>query len=49
MTPALWPILPTQLIGGWVLGWLRHRSTSIWPGWIVHAAGNITAAVLIGA
>lgn len=43
----LWPILPLQLLAGWVLGWLRHRSHSIGPGWLLHAATNALAAALI--
>jgi len=31
VSPTLWPILPVQLIAGWLLGWLRHRSGSVAP------------------
>jgi len=44
---AFWPLLPAQLIAGWLLGWLRHRSGSIAPGWIAHAAANILAPTLL--
>lgn len=47
VAPALWPILPTQLVAGWLLGWLRHRSGSIVPGWLAHAAANILAPLLL--
>ncbi len=37
LSPTLWPILPVQLIAGWLLGWLRLRSGSIGPAWLAHA------------
>lgn len=43
---ALWPILPVQLVIGWLLGWLRHRSGSIAPPALVHSAGNLLASAL---
>lgn len=45
---SLWPLLPLQLISGLVLGWLRERSTSIGPCWLVHAAVNTLPALLFG-
>ncbi len=42
---ALWPILPVQLIAGWLLGWLRLRSGSIGPAWLAHAGANLVAAL----
>lgn len=47
VAPALWPILPTQLLAGWLLGWLRYRCGSIGPGWLAHAAANIVAPLLL--
>lgn len=44
---AFWPLLPAQLIAGWLPGWLRHRSGSIAPGWIADAAANILAPTLL--
>ncbi len=44
----LWPLLPLQLIAGWVLGWLRQRSDSIGPGWLAHALTNLLPALLFG-
>jgi len=44
---AFWPLLPAQLIAGWLLGWLRYRSGSIGPGWVAHAAANILAPTLL--
>ena len=43
----LWPILPLQLIAGWVLGWLRHRADSIAPGWLLHAVINLLPALVL--
>ncbi len=40
----LWPILLVQAIAGWLLGWLRHRSGSILPGWITHSLANALGA-----
>ncbi len=45
---ALWPLLPLQLIAGLVLGWLRQRSESIGPCWLLHAATNTIPALLFG-
>ena len=44
---SLWPILPLQLTAGWVLGWLRYRSDSIGPPWLLHSLTNLAAAVLL--
>jgi membrane protease YdiL (CAAX protease family) len=43
---SLWPILPLQLIAGWVLGWLRARSDSIGPSWLLNAVTNMLPALL---
>ncbi len=45
---SLWPLLPLQLVAGWVLGWLRERSDSIGPCWLTHALTNLLPAVLFG-
>ncbi len=45
---SLWPLLPLQLIAGWLLGWLRERSDSIGPCWLAHALTNLIPAVLFG-
>jgi len=47
ISPALWPILPAQLIAGWLLGWLRYRSGSIAPASLAHAAANLIAALTV--
>jgi membrane protease YdiL (CAAX protease family) len=42
---AVWPILIVQLIAGWLLGWLRYRSGSILPAWLVHSLTNAFGAL----
>ena len=42
---SLWPLLIAQLAAGWLLGWLRHRSGSILPGWLVHSLSNAFGAL----
>lgn len=42
----LWPLLLVAVVGGWALGWLRHRSGSIWPGWLAHTLAN-TISLLV--
>ncbi len=44
---ALWPILPVQLIAGWLQGWLRYRSGSVAPPAAAHAAANLLAALAL--
>lgn len=43
---ALWPLLIVQLLAGWLLGWLRHRSGSILPGWLAHTLTNAGGALV---
>ncbi len=45
---SFWPLLPLQLISGWVLGWLRERSSSVGPPSVAHALVNLLPAVLLG-
>lgn len=45
---SLWPLLPLQLVAGWVLGWLRQRTDSIGPPSLTHALTNLLAAALLG-
>jgi uncharacterized protein len=47
VSTVLWPILPLQLTAGWVLGWLRERSNSIGPPWLLHSLTNLAAALLL--
>jgi hypothetical protein len=42
---GIWPILIVQLIAGWLLGWLRFRSGSILPAWLVHSLTNALGAL----
>ena len=41
---AVWPVFLIQFVAGWLQGWLRHRSDSILPGWLVHTLSNTTSA-----
>ncbi len=47
VSTALWPLVLVQLLAGWMLGWVRHKSGSIVPGGIAHAAVNIIASLLL--
>lgn len=49
VSTALWPLLPLQLAAGWLAGWLRHRSGSIGPGWLMHGVTNMLTPLLIAA
>lgn len=42
----LWPLTILQAVAGWVMGWLRNRSDSIFPGWLAHAITNIGTALI---
>ena len=41
VSSALWPLLPVQLLSGWLLGWLRWKTSSIGPCCLSHIAANI--------
>lgn len=47
VSAALWPILPAQLIAGWLLGLLREKSASIGPPTLAHTATNLIAPLLL--
>lgn len=47
VSSSLWPLLPAQLIAGWLLGLLRERSNSIGPPALAHAATNMLAPLLL--
>jgi membrane protease YdiL (CAAX protease family) len=49
ISPSLWPLLLVHFAGGWLLGWLRHRSGSIVPGWAAHVVLGLTAMAAYGA
>lgn len=42
---SLWLVVVVQLVTGWLLGWLRHRSASILPGWLAHSLANALGAL----
>ncbi|WP_296135211.1 CPBP family intramembrane glutamic endopeptidase [uncultured Corynebacterium sp.] len=44
----LWPILPVQFLGGWILGVVRYRSGSVIECSVLHAAVNIGIGLLAG-
>jgi membrane protease YdiL (CAAX protease family) len=41
---AIWPVFIVQFVAGWLQGWLRYRSASILPGWLVHTLSNTSSA-----
>jgi membrane protease YdiL (CAAX protease family) len=41
---AVWPLFIIQFVAGWLQGWLRHRSDSVLPGWLVHTLSNTSSA-----
>ncbi len=45
--PELWGVLPAVFIGALVFGWLRIKSGSILGPWLMHAAGNVTIALMV--
>ena len=42
-------ILPIVFVGALVFGWVRIRSGSILGSWLMHAAGNVTMALVVAA
>lgn len=44
-TDRLWAVPPLVLIG-FACGWLRERSGSVLPGWVLHVLNNSTAAAM---
>ena len=42
---SLWLVVLVQLLTGWLLGWVRHRVESIWPGWLAHSPANALGAL----
>jgi uncharacterized protein len=47
VSTAFWPLLPVQLLAGWLLGWLRWKSGSVGPGSVAHVAANVLAPFLL--
>lgn len=44
---SLWPFLIVQVIAAWLLGWLRYKSGSILPGFLIHSLGNTWGALQV--
>ncbi|MFZ1993497.1 MAG: CPBP family intramembrane glutamic endopeptidase [Solirubrobacteraceae bacterium] len=47
VSTAIWPLLPVQLVAGWLLGLLREKSGSIGPSSLAHVAANLLAPLLV--
>jgi hypothetical protein len=46
--PRLWSIaIALPFVAGLMVGWLRLKSGSIFPGWIAHGFGNAFAALIV--
>ena len=45
----VWGMLPLVYGGALVFGWVRIQSGSILGSWLMHAAGNVTMALLVAA
>jgi membrane protease YdiL (CAAX protease family) len=47
VSTAFWPLLPVQLLAGWLLGLLCWKSTSVGPCSVAHVAANVLAPLLL--
>ncbi len=47
VSSSFWPLLPVQLLAGWLLGLLRERSGSIGPPTAAHVAANVLGPLLL--
>lgn len=47
VAPEVWGMLPIVFLGALVFGWIRIKSGSILGSWLIHAAGNVTMALLV--
>ena len=45
VSTSFWLVVVVQFLAGWVLGWLRSRSGSIFPGWLAHSLINVVGAL----
>ena len=45
--PEQWAILPVVFFSSLLIGWLRIESESMLGPWIVHAAANVTMAMMV--
>jgi membrane protease YdiL (CAAX protease family) len=43
--PEFWVLLPLVFVAALGFGWIRIKSGSVVPSWIIHAAGNVTSAL----
>ena len=47
VSSRLWPLLIVDFVAGWLLGWLRNRSGSVFPGILVHSLTNAWSAFMV--
>jgi membrane protease YdiL (CAAX protease family) len=47
VAPEIWGILPVVFVAALLLGWIRIKSGSIVGGWLIHASGNVTMALIV--
>jgi uncharacterized protein len=47
VAPQLWPFLIVVAVSAWLMGWLRYRSGSLWPAFVVHTVSDMTVAVFL--
>jgi membrane protease YdiL (CAAX protease family) len=45
LSPRLGPLVLGQFAIGLALGWLRHHTSSIWPGTLAHIVTNVAAGL----
>jgi len=45
ISTSFWLVVIVQFLAGWVLGWLRSKSGSIFPGWLAHSLMNAIGAL----
>ncbi len=47
VAPEIWGILPVVFVAALLLGWIRIKSGSIVGGWLMHASGSVTMALIV--
>ncbi len=47
VAPRMWPVLPAVFFGALFFGWIRIRSRSILGPWLMHAAANVSVAIMV--
>ena len=45
--PEMWGLLPLVFVGALGFGWIRIKSGSIIPSWLMHASGNVAMALSV--